>query len=381
MADSTLAVIGVTVILGIGFSVVYTRIPLTEAVDAVNTFIHLRNLEIAAQASAVDGGRPPGNTSSSSCKSILNFSTQSSPTLLQFLTQQAEENLSTASEYNEESVMKGLNAAIQRMSMKRSAGIPSRLCAFHKGVPDREQRTSENFHTLADTPAGDKNSIEVVGAHFDGVPYGSVSTMTDLLSRNVGCAGDGDLALQDRTFYSDRQHIWWGAEEVGLLGSAYYTTDLSENNKEELATKVSVTFMAGGVETGAGGIKTVEQRKLYGLANTPFDPCYHQSCDTVDNVSPELLDLMGKMCSHVVQSDSKSRGCAGPAAYRRNFRTSVLLSIDKVAAPPNPSTVPAAEYVHDDCAYVFPCDAQENSGSWQFSAQARSTWFLLARTP
>ena len=34
---------------------------------------------------------------------------------------------------------------------------------------------------------------------------------------------------------------------------------------------------AGGLDTGAEVIKTVEQRAMFGgMANTPYDPCYHQ---------------------------------------------------------------------------------------------------------
>lgn len=42
---------------------------------------------------------------------------------------------------------------------------------------------------------------------------------------------------------------------------------------------------AGGLLTGAGGIKSMEERKLYGgLANAAMDPCYHKPCDTYDNI-------------------------------------------------------------------------------------------------
>ncbi|KAI8802506.1 hypothetical protein BJ742DRAFT_832819 [Cladochytrium replicatum] len=490
----TLAVIGVTVILGIGFSVVYSPIPLTEAVDAVNTFVHLRNLEIAAQASTADGGIPnralgsPGYNATgeyvleqlkkrtnynvtvqpftvtrfkveslsldilepvvapilstgasfvypldsvdvpratvkylsgarfcdeslwegadptaayhvSTTISILadecGFETLFKPNVAGiFVTLQIENNLKTMEDYSEESIMKGLNAAVGRKAMQKSVSIGPEFVLFarpgaeldlalKKHVFSRkasavfrvsqtgEKRTTETFNILADTPAGDKNSIVVVGAHLDGVPYGS-----GINDDGSGTSTVLEMAIQlYRTGLSARiankvRFAWWGAEEAGLLGSVYYTADLFENNKEELAkialnlnhdmlgspngypgihdgttyyanrtlyspnvkiqsiytdyfvnqlpgknyhlaplhagsdhfSFLSVGVPAGGVETGAGGIKSVEQRKLYGgLANTPFDPCYHQSCDTVDNVSPELLDLMGKMCSHVVQ--------------------------------------------------------------------------------
>lgn len=49
---------------------------------------------------------------------------------------------------------------------------------------------------------------------------------------------------------------------------------------------------AGGIFTGAEGIKTAEQVAIYGgTAGEQYDPCYHLACDTFDNVSLEALDL------------------------------------------------------------------------------------------
>jgi hypothetical protein len=47
-----------------------------------------------------------------------------------------------------------------------------------------------------------------------------------------------------------------------------------------------VGIPCGGLQTGAGGIKSEEQRIDYGgMANAPYDPCYHQKCDSEDNIS------------------------------------------------------------------------------------------------
>ncbi|KAJ1924901.1 hypothetical protein IWQ60_004908 [Tieghemiomyces parasiticus] len=59
---------------------------------------------------------------------------------------------------------------------------------------------------------------------------------------------------------------------------------------------------AGGILTGAGEIKTPDQRARFGgLANTPLDPCYHQACDTLDNVNWEALYRMSEAAAHVVR--------------------------------------------------------------------------------
>ena len=43
---------------------------------------------------------------------------------------------------------------------------------------------------------------------------------------------------------------------------------------------------AGGLFTGAEGIKTAEEAAIYGgTAGVAYDPCYHQACDDIDNLS------------------------------------------------------------------------------------------------
>ncbi len=49
---------------------------------------------------------------------------------------------------------------------------------------------------------------------------------------------------------------------------------------------------AGGLFTGAEVVKTPEQVLLWGgTAGEQFDPCYHEACDTIDNVSLTALDV------------------------------------------------------------------------------------------
>lgn len=50
---------------------------------------------------------------------------------------------------------------------------------------------------------------------------------------------------------------------------------------------------AGGIFTGAEKIKTDEEQQLFGgTAGQPLDPCYHQACDTVNNLN---LKAFGEM--------------------------------------------------------------------------------------
>ena len=58
---------------------------------------------------------------------------------------------------------------------------------------------------------------------------------------------------------------------------------------------------AGGLFTGAEGIKTVEQAALFGgRAGIGYDFCYHASCDDLSNVDLRTLEEMTGAASAVV---------------------------------------------------------------------------------
>jgi Zn-dependent M28 family amino/carboxypeptidase len=157
---------------------------------------------------------------------------------------------------------------------------------------------------------------------------------------------------------------WWGAEESGLLGSEYYVSRLSERNIKNIAVNlnfdmvgspnfvrfvydgdgsatptagpngskaieqifldyfaqqglkteptafdgrsdygpfIDVGIPAGGLFTGAEGIKTAAQAAVYGgTAGLAYDPCYHQACDTYANNNDTALDQMSDATAHAV---------------------------------------------------------------------------------
>jgi Zn-dependent M28 family amino/carboxypeptidase len=54
---------------------------------------------------------------------------------------------------------------------------------------------------------------------------------------------------------------------------------------------IDVGIPAGGLFSGAEVLKTAEEAAIYGgTAGEPYDACYHQSCDTVDNLSVDALN-------------------------------------------------------------------------------------------
>ena len=67
-----------------------------------------------------------------------------------------------------------------------------------------------------------------------------------------------------------------------------------------------VGIPAGGLFTGAEGIKTAEQAAIYGgTAGVAYDPCYHLACDTFANNNNTGLDQMSDAAAHAVLTMSR----------------------------------------------------------------------------
>jgi Zn-dependent M28 family amino/carboxypeptidase len=208
-------------------------------------------------------------------------------------------------------------------------------------------------NVFAELP-GKTDQVLMVGAHLDSVPEGP-----GINDNGSGSAAILEVAeqLAESTPTATVRFAWWGAEELGLVGSEFYVASLPPAELERIygylnfdmvASPNYATFLydgddsdaegagpgpagsteiedifeqfygerglpsegtdfdgrsdygpfiaagipAGGVFTGAEGIKTPEQVALYGgTAGEPFDPCYHQECDTIANISDEALDV------------------------------------------------------------------------------------------
>ena len=69
---------------------------------------------------------------------------------------------------------------------------------------------------------------------------------------------------------------------------------------------IAVGIPAGGLFTGAEGLKTAAEAATYGgTAGQQYDPCYHLACDTFDNNSNTALDQMSDAVAHAVLLFSK----------------------------------------------------------------------------
>lgn len=90
----------------------------------------------------------------------------------------------------------------------------------------------ETFNVTAETKTGRSDNVVMLGAHLDGVHDGP----------GINDNGSGSAAILETAVQLAKvnklnnkvRFAFWGAEEIGLLGSTHYVNDLVENNPAEL---------------------------------------------------------------------------------------------------------------------------------------------------
>jgi aminopeptidase S len=203
------------------------------------------------------------------------------------------------------------------------------------------------YNLVADWPGGDENATMMFGGHSD-----SVNAGPGINDNGSGSAGLLEVALtvaeQNLAPSRHLRFAWWGAEELGLVGSTDYVNSLPDTEIAKIAGYVNFDMIGspnpgyfvyasgsqppgsdafekvlndyftslgvptepievggrsdhaafaragiptGGVFTGAEETKSAEQaQKWGGTAGEAFDACYHASCDTVANIDETALD-------------------------------------------------------------------------------------------
>ncbi|MGV9312665.1 M28 family metallopeptidase [Streptomyces sp. NPDC003691] len=208
------------------------------------------------------------------------------------------------------------------------------------------------YNLIADWPGGDPNQVLMAGAHLD-----SVSTGAGINDNGSGSAAVLETALAvSRAGLQPTKHLrfgWWGAEEVGLVGSRYYVNNLPTAERAKVSSYLNfdmvgspnpgyfvydddvqlekvfkdyfaglgvpteietegdgrsdhasfknVGIRVGGLFTGAGRTKTAAQaQKWGGTSGQAFDRCYHSSCDTTANINDTALDRNSDAVAHAI---------------------------------------------------------------------------------
>lgn len=207
------------------------------------------------------------------------------------------------------------------------------------------------------------DQVVVVGAHLDSVAEGpgindngSGTAATLEIAKQLAKTG------LDRKAQRPVRFAFWGAEEKGLLGSEHYVASLTDEQRADIyanlnfdmigspnfvrfvydgdgsadgnagpagSAEIEQVFVnyfqrkglasaptafdgrsdygpfieagipAGGLFSGAEGIKTPEEAAVYGgTAGQAYDSCYHQACDDITNLSTRAIDQLGDAAAH-----------------------------------------------------------------------------------
>jgi Zn-dependent M28 family amino/carboxypeptidase len=112
----------------------------------------------------------------------------------------------------------------------------------------------DDWNVIADSKTGDPNHVVVVDAHLDAI-YGA-----GMLDNASGSATILNVAEQMRKAHprNKMRFIWFGGEELGLLGSDYYTHNLSADELSKISYDLDADVVATpnyliGVLDPAGG--------------------------------------------------------------------------------------------------------------------------------
>jgi Zn-dependent M28 family amino/carboxypeptidase len=208
----------------------------------------------------------------------------------------------------------------------------------------------------------------VVGAHLDSVENHGIN------DNGSGSAAILEIALQmynrDVPPKNKVRFAFWGAEELGLLGSTYYVEKLSRNERRNIelylnfdmlgspnyvrfvydsdegksknslpggseqieevfydyfqekdlpaepidltgrsdhAPFAEIEIPVGGLFSGIGGQKTQEQVDNYGGdLGEPYDPCNHKPCDDITNINDKSLDELSRAAAYAVDYFARS---------------------------------------------------------------------------
>ncbi|KAK0624407.1 peptidase family M28 [Immersiella caudata] len=216
-----------------------------------------------------------------------------------------------------------------------------------------ERRPSWNV--ISQTKQGDPDKVIMLGAHLDSVPAGP----------GINDDGSGTAALLEIMESVERydgfphaiRFAWWGAEEVGLVGSLFYTRTLETKdvdkikyyfNYDMIGSPYPMFEVMGRLEDSSGGLfgnggrlignggalsgigvdllanyladagKEVTHAVFDGRSDYAgfdalgipcvglftgedvHDPCYHEACDNINNIDLDALTINTKAAAYAL---------------------------------------------------------------------------------
>jgi aminopeptidase Y len=129
-------------------------------------------------------------------------------------------------------------------------------------------------------------------------------------STGTGSVGPAGSDVIERVLYGYFESAGLPAEPSPFNGRSDYGPFIA----------AGVDIPAGGLFTGAEGVKSAAQAAKYGgTAGVPYDPCYHAACDTYANNSDVALDTNSDAIAHATitfaQSTELINGVRGKGSF------------------------------------------------------------------
>jgi aminopeptidase S len=247
----------------------------------------------------------------------------------------------------------GYDASVEYVvDVLRDAGFNPSTPTFEASGEDGEGSGGPERHVITQTRTGNPDQVVMIGAHLDSVPEGpgivdngsGVATLLEIATQ-LGA----DPSVQNRVRFA-----FFGDEENGAVGSTAYVKGLSASDRKKIKLYLNVDMVAssnggyfvqggkgsdpeetgppgsamiarvladqlteagvegpefiefvgddespfieagipvGGAENGDEKEKTRKQAKAWGgEAGEPYDRCWDEPCDTIDNVNRDVLN-------------------------------------------------------------------------------------------
>lgn len=207
-------------------------------------------------------------------------------------------------------------------------------------------RTTTNV--IATSPGGDEEDTVVVGGHLDSAPNGPGINDNGSGSATILEIAQ-EMAQLDEQPRNQVRFAFWGAEELGLLGSRHYVGELEQNQLDDIAVYLNLDMVGspnyipflygtprvtrvfenyfesqdiettafdlsgrsdhgpfaaedvpvGGIFSGDSTTKTRREAETFGgEPGEPYDSCYHKACDDLDNLNREALNRLSNAAAH-----------------------------------------------------------------------------------
>jgi Zn-dependent M28 family amino/carboxypeptidase len=255
-------------------------------------------------------------------------------------------------------------------------------------------------NVLAETPGGDPDNVVVVGAHLDSVnagpgiqDNGSGSAAILEVAEQMGKVnprnkvrfalwGAEESGLVGSTYYVnelsqdelDRIALYLNFDMIGSPNHVFFVYDGDDSDGvgagagPEGSAQIEKTFErfygergipfkgtdfsgrsdygpfiaagipAGGLFTGAEGIKTAEEAALWGgVAGQQYDPCYHLACDTFDNINLAAYDVNSDAVAYATLQYAQNTSDVNGVKGKGNFKPGSL------EPSPDPDHAPVSE--------------------------------------